>query len=69
MVRQHSCLALHFLEDGSGEYNTFPVWLSVSAENPVGLGEMIEYWKYTAEIPNDRMRVHGEAGCTGSVLL
>ena len=38
----------------------FPVWLSVSVENPVGLGERSEYLKYTAEIPDDCMRIHGE---------
>ena len=40
---------------------TFPVWLSVSAENPVGLGERSEYLKYAAERPDDCMRIHGEA--------
>ena len=40
---------------------TFPVWLSVRAENPVGLGEMSEYFKFTAEMPDDCVRIHGEA--------
>ena len=40
---------------------TFPVWLSVRAENPVGLGEMSQYCTYTADIPDDCMRIHGEA--------
>ena len=40
---------------------TFPVWLSVRAENPVGLGEMSQYYKYTADIPDGCMRIHGEA--------
>ena len=39
---------------------TFPVWLSVSAENPVGRGKRSEYLKNIAEIPDGCMRIHGE---------
>ena len=38
----------------------FPVWLSVSAENAAGLGNMSQYFKYTNQPQSDCMRISGE---------
>ena len=38
----------------------FPVWLSVSAENAAGLGEMSQYHKYSKQPQSDCMRISGE---------
>ena len=38
----------------------FPVWLSVSAENAAGLGDMSQYHKYTNQPQSDCMRISGE---------
>ena len=38
----------------------FPLWLRVSAENPFGLGEMSQDFKYSIETQIDCMRISGE---------
>ena len=38
----------------------FPVWLSVRAENPAGLGDPSQHFRYITQLLDDCMRINGE---------